>query len=439
MNKILAGLVILSCSVTFPLNAQQSLPLSLEEALNSALKNNSEIIQASLDEERADAMFKQTNAVFLPQVKVSYTAMGTNNPLNAFGFKLQQQSIGASDFNPEVLNNPSATQNFFTKAEWQQPILNMDMLHMRRAANEQRAVYTFKSKRTREFLAFEVRKAYAQLQLAQQAKKVLEEGKETINAIYIATDNRFEKGLLQKSDVLNVQVQVSATESQLAQAGSNVRNASDYLSSLMGVNAGPVYTVDAIGDVLPAENADALLPENRADFQALQAAITAQDQVIRSGKMAYMPKLNGFAEYLINDNDAFGFGSDSYLVGAQLSWTLFNGTATRNTNHQQLIERDKMAQQLIHQKEQAQLELNKTLRQEQDARLSLQQYDAAVEQAAEALRILQNRYQQGLTSTNDVLQSQTLLSQQKLNRAQAVFTINTARAYVEFLTSTSEQ
>jgi outer membrane protein TolC len=439
MNKIFAGLVILACFVTVPLVAQESLPLSLDEALNAALKNNNEIIMASLDEQRADAMFKQTNAVFLPQIKVSYTAMGTNNPLNAFGFKLQQQSIGASDFNPELLNNPSATQNFFTKAEWQQPILNMDMLYMRRAAHEQRAVYTFKSKRTQEYLAFEVRKAYAQLQLAQQAKKVLEEAKETINNIYKATNNRFEKGFLQKSDILNVQVQVSAAESRLAQAVSNVRNASDYISSLMGVNTGPVYIVDPLSDVLLNESSDALLPENRADFQALQSAITAQDQMIRSGKMSYMPKLNGFAEYLINDNDAFGFGSDSYLVGAQLSWTLFNGTATRNTNYQHRIERDKMAQQLTHQKEQAQLELNKTLRQEQDARVSLLQYDAAVEQAAEALRILQNRYQQGLTATNDVLQSQTLLSQQKLNRAQAVCTINTTRAYVEFLTSTSEQ
>lgn len=439
MNKIFAGLVILAWFVTVPLMAQESLPLSLDEAMNAALKNNKEIIMASLDEEHADAMFKQTNAVFLPQIKVSYTAMGTNNPLNAFGFKLQQQSIGASDFNPEVLNNPSATQNFFTKAEWHQPILNMDMLYMRRAANEQRTVYTFKSKRTREYLVFEVRKAYAQLQLAHQAKKVLQEAKETINAIYKATDNRFGTGLLQKSDVLNVQVQVNATESQLAQAESSVRNASDYLSSLMGVNAGPVYSVDDVGDILPAENTDELLPENRADFQALQSAITAQDQMIRSGKMSYMPKLNAFAEYLINDNDAFGFGSDSYLVGAQFSWTLFNGTATRNINYQQRIARNKMAQQLIHQKEQAQVELNKTLREEQDGRLSLQQYDAAVEQAAEALRILQNRYQQGLTTTNDVLQSQTLLSQQKLNRAQAVFTINTTRAYVEFLTSTSEQ
>lgn len=439
MKNVFVGLLILVYSVSIPLMAQDKVPLSLEEALNAALKNNKEIVMAALDEESAHAKFKQTNAVFLPQIRVGYTFISTNNPLNAFGFKLQQQSITQSDFNPELLNNPSTTQNFMTKAEWQQPILNMDMLYMRKAANEQRAVYAFKSKRTKEYLAFEVKKAYAQLQLAYQAKEVMEEALQTINSIYKATNNRFEKGFLQKSDVLNVQVQVATTESQLAQSNSNVQNASDYISLLMGAEAGVVYQIDAESNVLPFEHIETEVPVNRADFQAMQSAIDAHDLMIHSGKMSYLPKLNGFAEYLINDKNAFGFGSDSYLAGAQLSWTLFNGMATQNKVAHQRIERSKTVEQLNYQKEQSQLELNKTLREEHDARISLQQYETAVNQASEALRILQNRYQQGLVTTNDLLQSQTLLSQQKLNYAQAVFNVNTTQAYLQFLTSTSEK
>jgi outer membrane protein TolC len=103
------------------------------------------------------------------------------------------------------------------------------------------------------------------------------------------------------------------------------------------------------------------------------------------------------------------------------------------------IERNKTVEQLNYQKAQSQLELNKTLREDHDARLSLKQYETAVTQASEALRILQNRYQQGLVATNDLLQSQTLLSQQKLNYAQAAFNVNTTQAYLKFLTSTSEK
>lgn len=438
MKKVLFGLLITTCSISVPLLAQESVPLALEEAIASAIKNNREIIMASLDEQSAEAKFKQTNAVFLPQINVSYTAMSTNNPLNAFGFKLQQESITPSDFNPELLNNPSTTKNFLTKAEWQQPILNMDMLYMRKAANEQRAIYAFKSQRTKEYLVFEVRKAYAQLQLAWQAKNVTEEAVQAINSIYTSTNNRFEKGFLQKSDVLNVQVQVAAAESQLAIAKSNVLTASDYLSLLMGTKAGAVYHVDLISGTTPSDSIDTEVPSTRADFQAMQSAVVAQDIMMKSGKKSYLPKLNGFAEYYINDKEAFGFGSNSYLAGAQLSWTLFNGMATQNKVAQQRIDRDKTVEQLKYQKEQSQLELNKTLRQREDALLSLKQYETAMNQASEALRILQNRYQQGLVTTNDMLQSQIVVSQQKLNYAQTLFNLNTTQAYLQFLTSTEK-
>ena len=439
MKKVLPLLLIFTLAFSGSLLAQEMAPLTLQEALDATLTSNKEVVIARLEEESATARFQQTNAVFLPQIKLSYSAMSTNNPLNAFGFKLQQESIAQSDFNPELLNNPSATQNFMTKAEWQQPILNLDMLQMRKAAQQQLDVYAFKTKRTKEYLGFEVQKAYAQLQLAHQATTVLEEALQTVNSIYTSTQNRFEKGFLQKSDVLQVQVQVTNTERQLAEAKSNVRNASDYLSILMGRQPGIVYQVDPVTLGSTLENHEKQIPDNRADFRAMQAAVTSHDMMISSGKMAYLPKLNAFGEYLINDKEVFGFGANSYLVGAQLSWTLFNGMATRSKIAEHRAERNKVAEQLQYQKEQSQVEFNKTIRQWEDARFALQQQELAVSQASEALRIVQNRYQQGLVTTNDILQSQTLLSQQKLNQAQAFFQFNTTQAYLQFLTSTSEK
>jgi outer membrane protein TolC len=142
---------------------------------------------------------------------------------------------------------------------------------------------------------------------------------------------------------------------------------------------------------------------------------------------------------MFNDGDALRFGSDSYLAGIQLSWNVFNGMATRNKVVEQRIVRNKAAEQLHQQKEQSKLELNKTKRQLQDAQFLLQQQQTAVVQATEALRIVQNRYLQGLVSTNDVLQSQTLLSQQKLYYAQAVFQLTTTQLYLQFLTDASNE
>lgn len=419
--------------------AQDTVTLTLQDALDATLKNNAEILLAKLDREKAAAKFNQTNAVFLPQVNLSYTAMVTNNPLNAFGFKLQQQSITPSDFNPQVLNNPSATQNYMTKAEFSQPLVNMDMIYQRKAAGQEVDVYSYKMKRTREYLAFEVQKAFAQLQLSHQAVAVLTEVQHTVNSIFEATKNRFEKGFLQKSDVLLVQVQVATIENNLAEAKSSVQNASDYISLLMGSKNRPIYIVELLSKVDQAEKIESKIPENRADFKAMESALSAQEMMIQSGKMSYLPKLNAFGNYMFNDKLAFGFGSKAYLLGAQFSWNLFAGTAQHYKVTEQKIEHSRIEQQLSYQKEQSQLELNKMFRQLQDTEFALKQHEVSVNQASEALRILENRFQQGLVSTNDLLQSQTTLSEQKLRQTETLFKYQTTLAYIQFLTSISEK
>ena len=300
-------------------------------------------------------------------------------------------------------------------------------------------MYEYKSQRTRQYIAFEIEKAYGQLQLAHQAKAVLSETLETMNVVYTMTRNRFEKGYLQKSDLLQVDVQVKTIESKLAEAKSNVQNASDYLSVLMGTEPGSTYEVDSIA-IAPADvTSSSSLPDDRADFRAMESAVRAQDRMLSSGNRSYLPRLNAFGEYMMNDNDAFGFGANAYLIGAELSWTVFNGTATRHKISAQRAERDKTSQQLAAQKEQARMELNKTLRQIEDSRFAIQQYETAVAQAEEALRIVTNRFEQGLVATYDVLQAQALLSQQKLAWGQSIFQFNTTAAYHQFLTTTSAQ
>jgi outer membrane protein TolC len=437
MKRELRWLLFFSILTTKVL-AQDTLVLTLQNALNATLANNTELLLATLDQEKAIAKFRQTNSLFLPQVNVSYTAIVSNNPLNAFGFKLQQQSITSSDFNPQLLNNPSATQNYTAKAEFNQPLLNVEMLYQRKAAAQEVDVYAYKTKRIKEYLVFEVHKAYAQLQLAHQAVLVLIEAQHTINSLAEATKNRFEKGFLQKSDLLLVQVQVATIENKLTEAKSNVRNSSDYLSLLMNSKSRPFYTTGQLQKTDRVEKIENKIPDSRADLKALESALSAQKMMIHSGKMFYLPKLNAFGSYLMNDKQVFGFGSTAYLVGAQFSWSVFSGTMQHHKITEQKIERSRLEQQLTLRKEQAQLELEKTVRQLQDIQFALRQHEASVMHALEALRILNDRFEQGLATTNDLLQLQTTLAEQKLHQAEAFFKHQTTLAYIQFLTSTSE-
>jgi outer membrane protein TolC len=418
--------------------AQDTLMLFLQTAMDSSIQNNREILLAKLDEKTAVAQFNQTKAVFLPQVNLSYTAATTNNPLNAFAFRLQQQSVSSADFDPRLLNHPPTTQNYMTKVEWNQPLLNLDMVYKRRAAEQQINVNHYKTERIKEYVMFEVQMAYAQLQVAYHAVAVLNEALNTAKSIYKTSINHFEKGYLKKSDLLAVQVQIASTQTKLAEARSKVRNASDYLGLLMGSSSGPIYIVEPLEKSNTLENFPSIVPEGRADLKALNSELMAQETMINSTKLSRLPKLNAFANYMFNDNTAFGFGSDSYLIGAQFSWTLFNGTATQYRTAEQKIAYSRIEQQLTYQREQSQLEINNTFRQLTDNEFALRQYEASVAHATEALRILQNRFEQGMTSTDDVLQSQSTLSEQKFLLTETIFKYNTTLSYLQFLTSTSE-
>ncbi|WP_094573053.1 TolC family protein [Mucilaginibacter xinganensis] len=412
--------------------------LSLNEAISATLTNNKDIHLALIDESIAAANYRQTAAIFLPQVNLSYTAMRTNDPLSSFGFKLEQRSISQGDFNPALLNNPNATADYMAKLEVQQPLINIDMLYQRKGAQKQTEVYKYKTDRTKESLIFEVQKAYLQLQLAYDALKVSAGALQTAKSVYTFTDNHFKQGLIQKSDLLNAQVHVTGVESNRAKAQSAIKNASDYLGLLMGQPTGTIYKIN--GDFQPAGSAADTVKQilaDRSDFMAMQKAIEASGLMIKSSQMSYLPKLNAFGNYQYNDSRLNGFGANAYLFGLQLSWNIFNGNKTKNVISAQKLERDKLTIQLVQQKDQSKSEQDKAYRDLSDARFEIEQEKSAIEQASESLRILQNRYNQGLVNTTDVLMADTQLSQLKFSLAQAQFTVNVTRAYIQLLTSTT--
>ena len=418
----------------YTLQAQSVKALDVNEAIRMATASNRNISMSELDEKIAAFNYRQTAAIYLPRATLSYTAMVTNNPLHAFGMKLQQRGISQSDFNPQLLNHPSGTPDFAAMLNVQQPLINIDMLYQRRSAAQQIALYRYKTQRSKEYITFLVQQAYLQLQLAYEAQSVMEEVQQTVRAIYAFTNDRYTQGLLQKSDVLNTEVQVKNAETNIAEAADHIKNASDYLSVLINQTAGTIYTTTPFPSAPVIEKTTDLLPPGRSDFKAMEAAIRSYSLMIKSSRMSYLPRLNAFANYQFNDRKIAGFGANAYLAGLQLSWDLFKGNQTGNKISAQTAERDKLAEELAKQKDEAALELRKTQRQLSQASFTIQQQETTVALAAEALRILQNRYNQGLVNTTDVLTAQTQLSQQKLLYRQAVYTAHVTAAYLQFLT-----
>ncbi|NOR27341.1 MAG: TolC family protein [Lutibacter sp.] len=427
-------LLLLFTFTIFISNAQQEQLISFDEVLNNVKKNNHTIKISEQDFTVAKADYNQTNAVLLPNISVSHTAITTTNPLMAFGSKLNQEILTPADFNPALLNDPNEIKNFATKIEVQQPIFNADGLYMRKAAKAKMNAVELQSLRTKDYIKLEVTKAYMQLQVAYKAVEVLEKAKEAALENKKIANNNFKQGYMQKADLLSVEVHVTEVENQLLTTKSNVKNTSDYLQFLMGKNTNTTLKPSTqLEATLNLDIYSEQLSTNRADIEAMEKSTEAYTNMHKANKLSYLPRLNAFGSYELYDDKLFGTEAKGYLVGAQLSWNVFDGFKREGKTQKSKAELDKAELSLDQYKNQSQLEFIKAKRDLKDAENKLKLTNLAMEQSKEALRIRTNRFEQGLEKTSDLLISETTYLQKQLENLQTVFSYNFTKAYVEFL------
>ncbi|GAA4241387.1 TolC family protein [Winogradskyella damuponensis] len=425
---------LLLLAFTISVKAQDAVSISKTEVLSRVSENNTSIKISEEEFKQAKADFRQTNAVFLPNITASHTAIATTNPLMAFGSKLNQEILTQNDFNPALLNDPSQIENYATKFEIQQPLINFDGMYQRKAAKSKMEAMSLKTERTQEYLAFEVNKAYMQLQLAYKAVEVLEKALEAANANKKLADNSFKQGYLQRSDVLNVEVRVTEVQNQLQSAKSNVQNASNYLSFLMNDETYVIYTPTDELTVSTFAMEDKSISENRSDIKAMELASKAYEAMNKADKMAFLPRLNAFGSYELYNDQIFQADASGYLFGAQLSWDIFQGSKRFGKAQKSKSEFEKSKLEYKQYVSQSNLELNKAKRALLDAENKLKLTALALEQSEESLRIRTNRFKEGLEKTSDLLMADTQFAQKQLEYYQTIFEYNYAQAYLQFLT-----
>ncbi|WP_434977927.1 TolC family protein [Daejeonia sp. YH14] len=433
MKQILFSILALTLySESF---SQDTIRISRAELEAKSLNENLQVKLSKSEADLAQTELLATRAMYLPNVTASYTFTNTNNPLMAFGSKLNQERITAMDFDPGKLNDPKSISNFGTKVEVQQPIINMDAVYQKKAGEVKADVLNIKTERTKEYIQFELKKAYMMLQLAYKMVETLENAKATTLANKKVIDNYYKNGLIQKPEVLYMDVRVSEIESQIQTAKSNVRNASDYLYFLLNEDSqGKVLQPTEALEYQGSLNSEEIkLNTNRKDLQAYNKSLEAYDWLIKSSKSRFLPRLNAFGSWEMYDNKIAQFDANGYLVGLQLSWNVFDGLKSKSEQEKYKSELTKAQTEIQQYTKQSELELSKASRSVEDADSRITFTQKAWEQSKEAYRIRKNRYDQGLEKSADLLSAETLMSQKELEYQQAIFEHNTALAYLEFL------
>lgn len=402
----------------------QTRQLSLSQALSLADENNLTAKSAEARMEAAKAQYRMTNSVFLPGVELSHTGISTNDPLSSFGFKLKQEIVTQSDFNPDLLNDPGSMENFNTKVELQQPLLNLDGIYARKAAKKQFEAMSLKTKGVKQSIQFQVKKAYYMLELAESSLKVLGQSVAVAQEALRLTKNNEEQGFAKHADVLEASVRLNERNNQLLEAENQKQTANDYLGHLLGLSLGEtIETTDSL--IQPPiqvyiDNKTINL-EHRSDLLAYQKQIEAGENMVKSNKMKFIPRVNAFGAVEWNDEKFLGTSASNYMVGASLSWSLFRGYknagAVQHANAQLNEARINYEDYLL----QSQIQINQAMRTMELNFKRIQSSQLAQEQAKESLRIRTDRFKQGLEKAADLLMTEALTSQKELQYIQSIY------------------
>lgn len=418
----------------FHLSAQ--VPLDLDEAIDLMKENNTQLKIQQQEIELSKNELKGSLSGFLPDVSVSHTGFYTNDPLNVFGLKLQQKVVTQADFNPELLNDPNGFQHFTTKFAVEQPLLNFDAFAARKALKEKVQAVGYQKEFAEDMLVVEVRKTYTNLQFLFEAKEAVEKGVSAYEEVLRNTENMKDQGYAKESDVLMVKVGLSEVENKLIEIDNNIANLSDYMSWLMGTENQVSYlptqtlsqTIEPVEDTVE-------FSEGRADVLAMKSGIEAQNKMLSMHNNGLLPRLNAFGEFNYQDENIVGFGANAYMAGISLSWNIFDGNKTLNSIQRSKINIAKAETEMQLHIEENELELQKTQRQLSANQAKLNLVETAKEQASEALRILENRYAQGLEKTADLLVSQATELEKQVNYLEVIKEHNLLMIQIDFLTN----
>ncbi|NTU97747.1 MAG: TolC family protein, partial [Chlorobiaceae bacterium] len=216
--------------------SRRTMSLSLDDALRMARENNFVIKAANSRVAQAEAKITQTRQGSLPKVTLIENAVVTNDPGAALVFKLQQNIIKTTDFDPVKLNDASVINDFSTSLQVMQPIFNADAKIGSSIAKSAKRAQEYMAGRTSESIELQVSRLYYALILARKNIVAIDQSIATMGSHSRDASRAFNAGMMSKSDKLSTDVRVAELNEQKLMLHDAVRNASDALKTLLNID-----------------------------------------------------------------------------------------------------------------------------------------------------------------------------------------------------------
>lgn len=417
-------------------------PLTVRDAVRTALANNKTLASASAGVKAAESRIAQAQSGYLPKLNYAESFMRSDNPVFVFSTLLTQRRFGAENFAIGPLNHPDAINNFQSQLTVDQVIY--DGRQVKDAVRSAKLMHDLSGEESRraqmEVIAGVVRAYYGvvlgaeSLQTAREAVRSAEADLRRAEAVRGA-------GMSTDVDVLSIRVHLAAVNEQQIRRTADLEVARAALNDVLGE---PLDTPHELGTTLQAlvlpgldlsgyeQKAVDNRPETRESKLAASLARVQSD----SARGSLLPQVGVRAAFEADRRRFWNGAGSNWLAAISLKWNLFNGFADKA--------RIAEAGHLLRQAEAGQERADSSARLQvrrawADLRASVQRIEvarAAMAEAAESLRITQNRYSAGLANVTDLLRNETAVLESKTRYLAAVHDQRIAATNLELAAGT---
>ena len=420
--------------------------ITIEQAVELALKNNRQIQEARLQVERSRAELRQERAALYPTLDVT-SGLTYGNSL--FLDSITEQRID-EEVEDAIADNPNATEDTaraFAEDRFASSgsssfdftsglSLNYDIYDggqrgaSIRAAQKQLRSTELNLETVVEQTRFETATDYYDLQNSDAQVEIQEAAVE--DALQTLRDAQLleRAGLGTRFDVLRAEVELAQARQRLTTAIANQSISRRQLAETLSVShSTDLATADAVEEAgtWNLELAETIVQafKNRAELEQLllEREINQEQREIQLSSIR--PRLTANANYSVDDDFEDDFDvSDRYSVGLNLQWRLFDGGAARAAAEQEEIDAEISETNFADQRNQIRFAVEQAYFQLESNQNNIQTATREVELAQESLRLARLRFQAGVGTQTDVIDAQTQLTTARGNLLSSIIDYN---------------
>jgi outer membrane protein TolC len=398
--------------------------MTIDDAVALALRTNPQLAAARARAESGDINAASVGRRMLPSIHVSDEAQLWNAP---FIIPFPSGSGATQLF--QVRNQDT---NTFT-ASFDQPLLGLFR------ANEERETLTEQSAGDRAQIAASeadlranVESQFLRVFEAQALEQIAGSSVHELGDQVTVAKARLASGVITQADLLRIEVAVANAEQQALEAHSQGVTSRAQLFAAIGLSPvdaaeltliAPEARLAAVRAKGSSPSLATLMPlarDHRPELARQAHLIQAADRQVGSRTYALLPDIDLEGAYIRTDGQLFAPPNSAYL-GIKANWAIWEWGASDLQRKAAAVQADAARRDEEMLARQIEAELSASLAQGDAARGAVGTAEKAVASAEEAFRVTDAALKAGTATTTDLLESQSALSQARLNLTRAQY------------------